>query len=94
MSCIKDPFRRLQMWEIPNQVGFKLWAFTKQTGVAVEATVIIDSDGIHRLDAGSVTLFSGWRPREDQDDHRRKNHINLSLAAPLLTAAAMLNQIK
>lgn len=92
MSRIADPFRRLPMVDVPNHAGFKLWAFTKSTGVAVEATVIRDADGAHRLDVGSVTLFSGWRPREDQDDHRRRNFITISTSSPLLTAAEMLSK--
>lgn len=58
-----DPFRHRPLCEIPNLEGFKLWAFTKQTGAAVEATVIKADDGCFKLDAGSVNLFSSWRPR-------------------------------
>ena len=61
----KDPFLRRPMSDIPNVAGFKLWAFTKQTGVAVEAVVVKDDTGCHRLDAGSTALFSNWRPRNE-----------------------------
>jgi hypothetical protein len=62
-TTFKDQFFRRPMSDVPNVEGFKLWAFTKQTGAAVEATVVRDENGSHRLDAGSVALFSSWGPR-------------------------------
>lgn len=62
-TTFKDVFLRRPMRDVPNVEGFKLWAFTKQTGAAVEATVIKDEDGVHRIDAGPVALFESWRPR-------------------------------